>query len=310
MKNDTNAWRRRDPIPPAFDPCRTAREEQEYDLALSNPNRCFGKGTTDDPQVIWIERPDHLNRNLVWAHNNFAKAIAKLLGLTHTWIIKCAHNLQYERDTEGRRMSTPPHRYLLRDADMHITLRLGTGLYACRLSARAYVALDKSGNPEKYMTELTRRFRREHRDARLEFSRWSHGRRRVLSRRALNLGHNWEVHANVGPYLDTYRPQGRRTRETYMSRRRPDHEYEYEGGNGRDFVIDGAKTPELAALVSRCHAAYDEYRAFHRALVADMEKGSSPEIETEARRVELYLMSEQVATMKREVYREAQRMLV
>ncbi|KAH8160266.1 hypothetical protein CIB48_g7980 [Xylaria polymorpha] len=221
MKDERNVWRHWDSIPPAYEPCKNSREEREYDLALSNPNRCFGQGTTDDPLVVWIDRPAYWNRGLVWAHNNFAKSIAKVLGFTHTWIIKGAHDLQYARDAEGNKIYITRDQYMVQSADMHITLRLGTDLYSCRLSAHAYVVLDENGNPARYMTELARRFKKDRgasSSSQLEFWRWKSYHRRFLPRRPVSLGPNWELYANVGPYLDTYRPDARRTRDTYTPR--------------------------------------------------------------------------------------------
>ncbi|KAI0875757.1 hypothetical protein GGS24DRAFT_275804 [Hypoxylon argillaceum] len=314
MTSGRNEWRPWDPIPPPHEPCKNDREEREYDLSLSDPNRCFGKGIEEDPMVIWIDRPDYRNRNMVWAHNNFAKAIAKVLGFTHSWIIKGAHNQEYARDAAGRKILVqPPDRYLLKHADMHITLRLGTGLYECRLAAHAYVVLDASGHPDKYMSELARRFRRGGGgDPRLEFWRWQSRHRRLLPRRPLNLGTNWEAHANVGPYLDTYRPDARAARgDTYTPRsdatppRRTSY-FASDGGESDgsdDSFIEGTMTREMAALVERCNAAYFEYQAFHERLVA-MEYPPADGL------VELHAMREQIVTMQREVYHETKGILL
>ncbi|KAI0448364.1 hypothetical protein F5B21DRAFT_522208 [Xylaria acuta] len=306
MKNDKNIWQHWDSIPPAYEPCKNDREEREYDLALSNPNRCFGRGTVDDPLVVWIDRPAYRNRGLVWAHNNFAKSIAKVLGFTHTWIIKGAHDLQYARDKEGNKIRIDPDKWLLLNADMHITLRLGTDLYSCRLSAHAYVVLDEDGNPARYMTELARRFRQEGGAAaspQLEFWRWENYRRRFLPRRPVSLGPNWEVHANVGPYLDTYRPDGRRTRDTYTPRSDDTPPRESGSMDDDDDIIEGAMTSELSSLVRRCHSAYEDYEEYHEELVAIGD--SSPE-----RLIELHAMREQIVTMQREIYREAKGFLM
>ncbi|KAI1750256.1 hypothetical protein F4782DRAFT_252204 [Xylaria castorea] len=309
MKDNKNTWRHWDSIPPAYEPCKNDREEREVDLALSNPNRCFGQGTVDDPLVVWIDRPAYRNRGLVWAHNNFAKSIAKVLGFTHTWIIKGAHDLQYARDEEGRKIPTEPGSYLLRDADMHITLRLGTGLYSCRLSAHAYVVLDGDGNPTRYITELARRFKQGGAAPlpQLEFWRWENYHRRFLPRRPVSLGPNWEIHANVGPYLDTYRPDNRRTRDTYTPRSddTPPRESSSIGDDDDDDddIIEGAMTSELSSLVRRWHSASEDYKEYHEELVA-MGDGS-PE-----RLVELHAMREHIVTMQREIYREAKGFLM
>ncbi|KAI0465868.1 hypothetical protein F4859DRAFT_344169 [Xylaria cf. heliscus] len=305
MKKDRNIWQPWDAIPPAHEPCKNDREEREFDLALSNPNRCFGQGTTDDPLVIWIDRPSHRNRALVWAHNNFAKSIAKVLGLTHTWIIKAAHALQYARDEEGNKIWIPPDRYLLRDADMHITLRLGSDLYACSLAAHAYVVLDEAGNPARYMTELARRFKQGGGSgvAQLEFWRWESRHRRFLPRRPVSLGPNWEVHANVGPYLDTYRPDGRRTRDTYTPRSDDTPPREKGGMGDDDDIIEGAMTEELVGLVRRCHSAYEDYREYHEELVAVGDDSAD-------RLIDLHAMREEIVTMQREIYREAKGFLM
>ncbi|KAI2628223.1 hypothetical protein GGS21DRAFT_540604 [Xylaria nigripes] len=301
MANNDFMWKRRNlkwhqgqPIPPAFEPCKDNREEREYDLALCDPNRCFGKGVKDDPLVVWLNPPDRLDRDVIWAHNNFAKAIAKLLGFTHTWIIKGAHNEQYARDKEGRKILIGPNQYLIRDADMHITLRLGTDLYACRLASHAYVLLSERGTPERYMDELSRRFKTEGGDLQIEFWPWRSQRRRFLPKREVGLGLNWQAHANVGPYLDTYRPDSRRVRDTYTPRDkntppRDDRDTE---------ILEGAMTPELAVLVSRCHAAYNVYKELHEEV--------APMVDPPADKLrELHAMREQIVTMKREVYREA-----
>ncbi|GAW13701.1 hypothetical protein ANO14919_030900 [Xylariales sp. No.14919] len=309
MTDDTTMWRQGDPTPPACEPCKSDREEQEYDLALSDPNRCFGQGIKEDPLVVWIDRPEHLKRDWVWAHNNFAKAIAKMLSFTHTWIIKGAHDRCYERDDEGRRLPMrqpdakwlPPDRFLLRKTDMHITLRLGTDLYGCRLSAKAYVVLDGNGNPEKYMTETARRYMREGGHRQVEFRRWQNYRRRRLPRREINLGPNWGIYANVGPYLDTYRPRKRRIDDAYAPR--TDYTAPRAYMENQDNIIKGALTRELHALVRHCHSAYSVYRAFHEEL-AQM---ANPPPEA---LIELHTMREHIATMKREIYREAKGLLV
>ncbi|KAJ2984071.1 hypothetical protein NUW58_g6144 [Xylaria curta] len=304
ITDNSNTWRHWDPIPPAYEPCKNDREEREYDLALSDPNRCFGQGIKDDPLVVWIDRPAYLNRSLVWAHNNFAKSIAKVLGFTHTWIIKGAHDRQYARDCKGRKIAIEADRWLVRDADMHITLRLGTDLYSCRLSAHAYVVLDEEGNPARYMTELARRFKASGAEPQLEFWRWENRHRRFLPRRPVSLGPNWEVHANVGPYLDTYRPDNRRTCDTYTPRRddTPPRESS-DDDDDENAIFEGAMTDELAEMVRRCNSAYEDYTEFHEYLVAIGEI-SSDQV------VELLTMREQIVTMQREVYREAKGLIM
>ena len=266
-------WRQQDPIPPACDPCKNHREEREYELALRDPNRCFGRGSKEDPLVIWLDRPRHLNRGLVWKHNNFAKSIAKMLGLTHTWIIKGATNGKYVRDADGRRRFTTDNtdtgtlnsyprskRFVLEKTDMHIDLRLGTDLYDCRLSARAYVALDKHGSPDRYTTKLARRFVRKGESGQLEFQRWENPMRRTLARRAIGLGPNWMLHANVGPYLDTYRPSKPRVDDAYTSLNA--------GAPTREFIenlnfVGGEMSDDTRAMVRRCHADYRVYKMLH-----------------------------------------------
>jgi len=302
-------WHQGDPIPTAYEPCKNEREEREYQDALSDPNRCYGTGIKDDPLVVWLKRPEDIitNRDQLWAHNNFAKAMAKLLGLTHTWIVKEAHDMEYARDNDGRKIPIAPQRYLLRDADMHITLRLGTNLYECRLSAHAYVQLDSMGNPEKYMTDLLRRFKRgDGGDSQIEFWAWVNHHRRYLPRTPVCLGPNWEIHANVGPYLDTYRPNSRLTCDTYTPRSEttsPRGEYvEDEAAYQRGKVIEGAVTREIERLVRKCNSAYVVYKELHMEL-AVLEH---PPVE---RLRELHAMREHVATMKREIYREAKGIL-
>ncbi|TGJ82163.1 hypothetical protein E0Z10_g6619 [Xylaria hypoxylon] len=294
MTNDRDMWRQRDPIPPAYEPCKNDREEREYDLALSDPNRCFGRGIKEDPLVVWIDRPKSLKRDWVWAHNNFSKAIAKMLGFTHTWIMKSASDMQYVRDNEGRKLSIrqpgtgwlPADRFLLRKTDMHITLRLGTDLHGCRLSARAYVVLDKNGNPERYMTELARRFEREAGDRQLGFWRWQTADG-VFSPDDASI---WD---GTGRFMltsgHTQIPTGRTMEGEYMK--------------SKHGVIKGAMARELRALVRRCHSAYNAYQAFHEEL-APM-KDPSPEGLRE-----LHVMREHIVTMKREIYREAKGLLV
>ncbi|KAI1170085.1 hypothetical protein F4777DRAFT_592216 [Nemania sp. FL0916] len=299
MIDNNSRWQAGDPVPPACEPCKDHREEREYDLALGDPNRCFGRGIEDDPLVVWVDRTDSFDRSWIWAHNNFAKGIAKWLGFTHSWIIKAVHNKQYARDAEGRKILIGPKKYLLKPADMHITLRLGTDLYGCRLSAHAYVVLDECGNPEKYMTEAVRSLWQGG-SPQLEFWRWQSYHRRSLPERPVDLGPDWELHANVGPYLDTYRPNKRWACDTYTPRS-DDTPPRYDSGydtDGTDDEIEGARTPELAARIQKCHAAYDVYKAFHERLVAMDEP-------TQEGLVELYAMQEQIATMKRDIYREA-----
>ncbi|KAI3324207.1 hypothetical protein HD806DRAFT_543611 [Xylariaceae sp. AK1471] len=300
MKGNSQMWYQGDRIPRACDPCKDDREEREYDLALSDSNRCFGKGIEEDPLVVWINGPDYLDRDLIWAHNNFAKAIAKVLGFTHTWIIKAAHNKQYARDAEGKKIPIAPGRYLVHPADMHITLRLGTDLYDCRLSAHAYVLLDRYGNPDKYMTQLARKFKKEGGDSQLEFWPWRNNHKRFLPQRPISLGPNWEVYANVGPYIDTYRPDNRRTGDTYTPRSdstppREDVENEYG-------IIEGAMTPEMVGMMRQCHAAYYAYVTFHQELIA-MDYPPPDRVR------ELHAMHEQIVTMNREIYREVKGVL-
>ncbi|KAI0407148.1 hypothetical protein F4802DRAFT_595374 [Xylaria palmicola] len=303
MAGGKDVWREGEKIPPAYEPCKNDREEREYDLALSNPNRCFGQGIKDDPFVVWMERPPHRNRALVWAHNDFAKSIAKALGLTHTWIIKAAHDRQYARDHKGRKIKISPDNFLVEEADMHITLRLGTDLYACSLSAHAYVVLDENGNPARYMTELARRFRQREGTPQLEFWRWQNHRRRFLPPRPVSLGENWEIHANVGPFLDTYRPDKRRIGDSYRPRRQNTPPRFSSDDDDDDDFIEGAITGELAALVRRCSSAHDDYREYHEELIAMGD--TSPE-----RMMELHAMREQIVTMQREIYREAKGVLL
>ncbi|KAI0532985.1 hypothetical protein GGR58DRAFT_522200 [Xylaria digitata] len=311
MTDGRTRWWHEDPVPPACEPCKNNREEQEYDIALSDPNRCFGQGIEDDPLVVWIDRPEHLRRDWVWAHNNFAKAIAKELGFTHTWIIKASSDRQYMRDDRGRNLSMhqlgvgtewlPPDRFLLKKTDMHITLRLGTDLYGCRLSAHAYVALDANGNPESYMAEPAARFMAEGGYRQLDFWRWENYHKRILPRRPVNIGPNWEIHANVGPYLDTYRPQNRWIDD--LSTSGSDYALMRECMENKDYIIKGSMTRELRALVRQCHSAYNTYHALHDEL-APMK---APTLESLR---ELYAMREFILTMKREIYREAKGLLV
>ncbi|GAP88436.2 hypothetical protein SAMD00023353_2901160 [Rosellinia necatrix] len=318
-------WRPCDPLPPAWEPCKDDQEEWKYDQALQDPNRCFGQGIASDPLVVWLDRrPRMRDRELVWAHNNFAKAIAKALGLTHAWVVRAAHAQQYARDAQGRKiLIESPDRYLLVEADMHITLRFGSGLYECRLSAHAYVVLDGRGRPERYMTELVRRFRTgggigdddgdddggkgKVGHPQLEFWPWYTPHRRSLPRRPVDLGPGWQAHANVGPYLDTYRPDARRIGDTYTPRsadkppREPvfvDEKDDEDDENDNCGVIEGAITPELMALVQRCNAAYTEYQAFLQCLI----QMDYPPAEN---MTELRAMGEQVVTMQREICREA-----
>ncbi|KAI1436492.1 hypothetical protein GGR50DRAFT_650543 [Xylaria sp. CBS 124048] len=299
MNPSQNVWRQGQPLPPAFELCKDDREEREYDLALGDPNRCYGLGTKDDPLVIWLREPENtLDRDSIWAHNNFAKAIAKLLGLTHAWIIRGAHEVQYARDKDGQKIPHPDikDKWLLRDADMHITLRLGSDLYGCNLSAHAYVVLGARGTPERYMDELARRFTDQTGGdgVKIDLWRWRVLRRRFLPRRAhVSLGANWEAYANVGPYLDTYRPDGRRTTDTYTPRDKNTPPRE----EGRGEILEGAMTPEVAEQVSMCHAAYAIYKALHEELVA-------MQYPPDDKLTELHAMREQLVTMKREIYRE------
>ncbi|KAI3333721.1 hypothetical protein F4824DRAFT_232198 [Ustulina deusta] len=311
MTDNRNVWRQQDPIPSACELCENKQEEREYDLALTNPNRCFGRGIKEDPLVVWIDRTQYRKRDVVWGHNNFAKAIAKMLGLTHTWIIKAAQDRQYARDAEGSTIPKPdtgtkdpglaPDRLLLEETDMHIELRLGTGLYDCRLSAHVYVMLDKSGNPERYMTKRARTFKRKGEDRQLTFWRWQNCRKRLRSRRPISLGRNWEVYANVGPYLDTYRPYNRGTRNTCTPPNDTTPPREYLEND--DDIFQGAMTDELRGMVRKCHAAYDVYEASHKQL-APMQ---NPGLESVR---ELHVMREHIVTMKREIYREAKGLLV
>ncbi|KAI1265463.1 hypothetical protein F5Y18DRAFT_427061 [Xylariaceae sp. FL1019] len=287
-------WYQTKSLPPAFDPCKDAKEEFKYNQALSDPNRVYGVGTEEDPLVVWMSHPDDLDRELVWTHNNFAKAIAKSLGLTHTWIIKGAHNQEYARDAYGRKIwDSVKKKWLTKEADMHITLRLGTGLYDCNLSAHAYVLLDDRNCPQKYMDTLTRAFMKGKGDSQIEFWPWKNYRSREVPRRDINLGHDWELHANVGPYLDTYRPDERVSGDTYTPRKHNEHPLENE-----DRRVVGRMTNELAALQDKCDTAYEVYKALHFELTA-MERPCQNKMR------ELHAMREQIITMKREAYREA-----
>ncbi|KAJ3580379.1 hypothetical protein NPX13_g191 [Xylaria arbuscula] len=306
-------WLQQDPMLTAHDPCKNYQEEREYDLALRDPNRCFGQGTKEDPLVVWLARPRHLKRDLVWKHNNFAKSIAKMLGCTHTWIIKTATNKKYGRDADGRRhltntracteTSDTPHRskrYILEHTDMHIELRLGTDLYDCRLSARAYVVLDKRKNPDGYMTELGRRFNRKGMGRQLEFQRWDNPRTRVLSREPIRLGPNWNAHANVGPYLDTYRPSKASANVECTPRNVNPPTREFVDKLG---FCGGGMSDEMRAMVRRCHVDYGVYQRLHDELVSS----EDPSLEDIA---ELQLLREHLVTTKREIYRETKGILV
>ncbi|KAI0103896.1 hypothetical protein GGR51DRAFT_235617 [Nemania sp. FL0031] len=301
MASNGNVWRLGDPIPPAYDPCGNYCEEREHDLALRDPSSCYGTGTEEDPLVVWLDRPDYRDRAMIWAHNNFAKAIAKLLGFTNTWIIKRVDNKQYVPDTEGKKgLAGSCARYVLRETDTHITLRLGTGLYDCQLTAYAYVTVDEHGNPEKYNTEQMRRFRQDGGETRIEFRCWENKRPRTIPRRPVSLGSNWQIHANVGPYLDTYRPFDRRRRIPAMK---------WRDGNARrwylknDDFLEGPMTRDVEALVGRCHAAHFGYEAVHEKLAA-MECAPSDRL------IEFHLMREKIVTMQRDAYRESKGILL
>ncbi|KAI1811955.1 hypothetical protein GGS20DRAFT_578673 [Poronia punctata] len=299
-------WYQGDAIPPAYDPCKDDREEKTYSQALDDPNRCYGIGTEEDPLVIWMNSSsDKMDRDMLWANNNFAKAIAKILGFTHAWIIKEAHGVEYARDAKGRKIptSTSPNRYLLQEADMHITLRLGTGLYDCRLSAHAYVQLDDEGCPETYMTDLVRRYRKHDGDSQIEFWPWRNAHRRTRPRKPMFLCQmpNWEVHANVGPYLDTYRPDNRWAGDTYTPRK-PSTPPREESDSGSD-IIEGTLTEEMSKLMTRCKSTYDSYKEMHREVMAL----GDPPVD---RLRQLQAVRERFYTMKREIYREVRGILV
>ncbi|KAI1073809.1 hypothetical protein F5B20DRAFT_586913 [Whalleya microplaca] len=304
-------WYRGDPIPPAFDPCKSAEEEERYNNALRNPNRVYGTGTADDPLVVWMNKIDLKNYDWIWAHNNFAKAIAKSLALTHVWIIKTAHDCQYKRDegfkipVDGSLSSSSTgsreNEFFIEPADMHITLRFGTNLYECRLSAHAYVTLDCDGNPHEYLQEVARKFWKDDSNQ-IELWPWKVFRNRVLQRGEFDLGQSWQQFANMGPFLSTYRPDPQRLGDSYLS---PSAENPRAAVNDTAFTHDGnghkiAISHDLYEEALQVNRDWEEYKALHDELSA---LENPPEDKLSA----LWVMREHLATRKRGFMRDAKR---
>ncbi|KAI0382340.1 hypothetical protein F5Y04DRAFT_280122 [Hypomontagnella monticulosa] len=213
-------WTVGDPMPPPHGLCRVDEEELRYQNALTHPNKTFGLGTMDNPLVVWLEWDPCKERKAdltvqpswIWSHNNFAKGIAKCLGLTHAWIIMASHDKEIDRNEKGQKIkigadSNDKPIYQIVDVDMHITLRFGTGLNECTLSCHAYVDLDGEGNPYQFTEDQFRHYEADERRG-VKFWTWNIRRKQSIPHYRLNSdpARSWWAYADTGPYVDYERP--------------------------------------------------------------------------------------------------------
>lgn len=262
-------------------------------MILGHANRVYGKGTKSDPLVLWMNLPEQIDRDMIWSHNNFARAAAKSVGLTHAWIIKERHSKTAARGEDGEKLYGPAGRVMKED-DMHITVRLGSGIYDCNLSAHIYVDLDAAGNPVEFMKEPSRRHSRSSSSSSsrgpITFWPWRIARTRQTPKTGVSLGAQWESYANTGPYLDTYRPEGSGAKRHLSPKCR----------FARPDTCEEAK--ELEAMKMRVDGLWAEYK---KSVDEIKEAGGEPSREEKGR---LLLMAEKIGTLEREIdsFREVQ----
>ena len=79
-------------LPEAFEPCRNAAEDREFEKCVTDPSRRYGSGTETDPFVFWLDDPAGMSRYRVRMQNDFAHGIARYLGMTHNWIASAHGN--------------------------------------------------------------------------------------------------------------------------------------------------------------------------------------------------------------------------
>ncbi|KAI0111721.1 hypothetical protein F4814DRAFT_441053 [Daldinia grandis] len=136
-----------------------------------------GKGTLDNPTVIWAARlsekqrlelavPEFENEKDLYdaidANADIAKTVAVRSRCTVVWIMCPVHTSKYVYDN-GVKVPTKwddvgnPTNYLVVEADPHMTLRLGTSEDVCLLHGHANVLVDERGFPTTFTTEFQRR---------------------------------------------------------------------------------------------------------------------------------------------------------
>lgn len=136
-----------------------------------------GKGTLDDPLVIWAARLTDRQRGelavpemeeeadlyrAVDANTDIAKAAAVRSGCTVAWIICPVHAKKYVYDRSGNRIPTKwdrygnPTEYRVVDADPHVTVRLGMSEDLCVLHGHLNVLVDERGFPVTFMSSFQR----------------------------------------------------------------------------------------------------------------------------------------------------------
>lgn len=159
---DSTQWYPDMPYPEAIDPCKNLRETLELEIAMADQDRNFGIATIDDPMTIWLRciPQERFADKMVEATNDIAVLVAERCKLPYVWVVHEAHNKEYVRDRDVRKVLDPNKqakpKQLLADTDYHITFRLGTGPYECMLSAHAWVVLDEDGFPSRLATRADR----------------------------------------------------------------------------------------------------------------------------------------------------------
>ena len=147
-------------LPPAEDPCKNRAETYELELAMEDEARNFGIATVDDPMIIWLHNLplDDMREDMVSCTNDIATLVAQAAGLPYVWVIREPHNLEYLRDENGGKIFDPenPNKQLLAHTDYHVTLRLGTGLFDCVVTAHAWVVMNDRGLPQRLIKKEDR----------------------------------------------------------------------------------------------------------------------------------------------------------
>ncbi|KAI1137798.1 hypothetical protein F5Y05DRAFT_413744 [Hypoxylon sp. FL0543] len=136
-----------------------------------------GKGTLEDPLVIWAARLTDKQRlelavpefedeedlyRAIDANADIAKTVAVRSGCTVVWIICPVHTSKYVYDRDGNRVPTKwdengkPVEYLVTKADPHLTVKLGTSEDLCLLHGHINVVVDDRGFPTGFMSRSQR----------------------------------------------------------------------------------------------------------------------------------------------------------
>ncbi|KAI2615821.1 hypothetical protein GGS26DRAFT_603944 [Hypomontagnella submonticulosa] len=298
-------WALEDRMPPAYPLCLNDQEELRYHHALAHPNRTFGLGTIENPLVVWLEwyptdereAVDNVSPSWIWSHNNFAKGMAKRLGLTCVWIVKPSHDKQYKKNEKGQKIEIGRHEdgrpiYEIEEHDMHMTLRFGTGLNACTLHCHVYVTVDEAGNPYKFTEDEFRNYKEGERHGN-KFWTWVSSRKPLNPNFHLNFdpAASWQEYVDTGPYIDYSRPGPQRFPSPARSYHSPEvgKKERIERADTKE-PVDVAKAQELTNLEKNLEN-----------LLCEIEISSVVSAE---KKFFVYVLREQIATMKRDIFCE------